>query len=160
MQAEARLNKEEQKRLQDSRLELGRRIGTLETSLAQAEQDRIDAFAQRAAAHQRFTAANADGLLSEAGLEWEGALDGVTAVLAAAREVATVLEDVASDEASRQRASSQVDDRALRGPGRSVRACRLGARPRGARLVDPTGQCPRCPASGARAADRTLATRP
>ena len=111
LQAEARLNKEEQKRLQDSRLELGRRIGTLQTSLAQAEQARFDAFAQRDSAHQRFTAANADGLLSEAGLEWEGALDGVTAVLAAAREVATVLDDAASDEASRQRASSQVDDR-------------------------------------------------
>ena len=111
LQAEARLNKEEQKMLQDSRLELGRRIGTLETSVAQAEQDRIDAFAQRAAAHQRFTAANADGLLSDSGLEWEGALDGVTAVLAAAREVGSVLDEVASDEASRQRASSQVDDR-------------------------------------------------
>ena len=111
LQAEARLKKEEQKRLQESRLELGRRIGTLQNSLARAEQDRIDAFVQRDAAHQRFTAANADGLFSEAELEWEGALDGVTAVLAAAREVATVLSDAASDEASRQKASSQVDDR-------------------------------------------------
>jgi uncharacterized protein (TIGR02680 family) len=111
LQAEARLNKEEQKRLQDTRLELSRRIGTLQTSLAQAEQARIDAFAQRDAAHERFTAADAEGLLTEAGLEREGALDGLTAVLAAAREVATVLDDVASDEASRQKASSQVDDR-------------------------------------------------
>jgi len=111
LQAEARQNKEEQKCLHQSRLELGRRIGTLETSLTQAEQARIDAFAQRGAAHQRFTAANADGLFGEAGLEWEGALDGVTAVLAAAREVATVLANAASDEASRQKASSQVDDR-------------------------------------------------
>ncbi len=111
LQAEARLNKEEQKGLHGSRLELGRRIGTLETSLAQAEQARIDASALRATAHQRFTAANVDGLFVEAGLEWEGALDGMTAVLAAAREVATVLADAASDEASRQKASSQVDDR-------------------------------------------------
>ena len=111
LQAEARQNKDEQKSLHDARLELGRRIGTLETSLAQAEQARIDAFVQRAAAHQRFTAANGDGLFTEAGLEWEGALDGVTAVLAAAREVATALADAAADEASRQKASSHVDDR-------------------------------------------------
>jgi hypothetical protein len=111
LQAEARQNKDEQKSLHDARLELGRRIGTLETSLAQAEHARIDAFVQRAAAHQRFTAASADGLFTEAGLDWKGALDGLTAVLAAAREVASALADAAADEASRQKASSHVDDR-------------------------------------------------
>ncbi|HEY1830294.1 MAG TPA: TIGR02680 family protein [Acidimicrobiales bacterium] len=111
LQAEARVNKEGQKGLQDARLDLGRRIGTLQSSLTQAERARIDAIAQRDAAHQRFTAAHSDGLLSEAGVELGSALDGVTAVLAAAREVVTVLDGAASDEASRQKASSQVDDR-------------------------------------------------
>ncbi|MGA2305519.1 MAG: TIGR02680 family protein [Acidimicrobiales bacterium] len=111
LQAEARQKKEEQKGLQNSRLELGRRIGTLQTSLAQAEEARVAAFAQRETAHRRFNAADAEGLLAEAGVGREGALDGLTAVLAAAREVATVLDGVASDEASRQKASSQVDDR-------------------------------------------------
>jgi len=111
LQGEARDKKDEQTCLQDSRLEFGRRIGTLETSLAQAEQARIGAFEQRDAAHRRFTAADADGLLTEAGVERDGALEGVTAVLAAAREAGSELDDVASDDAARQKASSQVDDR-------------------------------------------------
>ena len=111
LQAEARQKKEEQKTLQDSRLELGRRIGTHQTSLAQAEQARIDAFRQRDTAHQRFSALNADGLLSEAELERESPLDGVTAVLTAAREIASVLDEVTADDTAREKASSQVNDR-------------------------------------------------
>ena len=111
LQAEARQKKEEQKTLQDSRLELGRRIGTLQTSLAQAEQTRIDAFRQRDTAHQRFSALNADGLLSEAEVERESPLDGVTAVLTAAREIASVLDEVTADDTAREKASSQVNDR-------------------------------------------------
>jgi uncharacterized protein (TIGR02680 family) len=111
LQAEGRQLKSEQKDLHDARLDLGRRIGTLETRLAQAEQDRIDAFEQRDAAHRRFAAADAEGLLTEAEVARKGPLEGVTAVLTAAREVAAVLEDVASDDQARQKASSQVDDR-------------------------------------------------
>jgi uncharacterized protein (TIGR02680 family) len=111
LQGEARQKKEEQKGLQSSRLELGRRIGMLQTSLVQAEEERIAAFAQRDTAHRRFGAADAEGLLAEAEVERAGALDGLTAVLAAARQVATVLDGVDSDEASRQKASSRVDDR-------------------------------------------------
>jgi uncharacterized protein (TIGR02680 family) len=111
LQEEARDKKKEQTRLQDLRLEFGRRIGTLQSSLAQAEHARVEAFEQRDVAHRRFAAADADGLLTEAGVERHGALEGVTAVLAAAREAGAVLDDVASDDAARQKASSLVDDR-------------------------------------------------
>ncbi len=111
LEAESRTKKSEHKGLQETRLGLGKRMGTLESTLVRAEQDRVDADARREEAHRRFVALVADDLAGDAGVELDGRLDGVTAVLAAAREIAATLEGVTSDDASVQRTSSQVDDR-------------------------------------------------
>jgi uncharacterized protein (TIGR02680 family) len=109
LQAESRQNKGARQGLEEALRELGRQIGTLTTTVTQAEQDRLEASARRDAAHVRFVALADDGFLAESEAGHDGPLDGVTAVLAAARAVAAELEDGADDSA-RQRASSNVDD--------------------------------------------------
>lgn len=109
LQDESREKKRERQGLEEARRELGRQIGTLTTTVAQAEQDRIEAGARRDAAHVRFVAMAGDGFLAEAEVGHDGPLDGVTAVLAAARAVAAELED-GVDDTARQRTSSHVDD--------------------------------------------------
>jgi uncharacterized protein (TIGR02680 family) len=109
LQEESREKKRARQALEGARRELSRQIGTLTTTVAQAEQDRVEAGARRDAAHVRFVALASDGFLAEAEVGHDGPLDGVTAVLAAARAVAAEFEDW-SDDTARQRASSHVDD--------------------------------------------------
>ncbi|MGO8870392.1 MAG: TIGR02680 family protein [Acidimicrobiales bacterium] len=109
LQEESRKSKSARQDLEDARRALSRQIGTLTTTVAQAEQERVEAGTRRDAAHERFVALAGDGLLAEAEVGHDGSLDGVTAVLAAARAVAAELED-GSDDPARQRSSSQVDD--------------------------------------------------
>jgi len=109
LQDEARTKKRERQDLEELRRSLVRQIGVLTATVGQAEQDRIEAGERRDAAHLRFVALAGDGVLEEAELGRDGPLDGVTAVLAAARAVAVELEDGADNTAT-QRASSHVDD--------------------------------------------------
>jgi hypothetical protein len=89
-----------------------RRIGRLGTELAQAETARAQADDERAAAHRRFVALVADGVAADTGLAVPpGDLDGVTAVLAAARALAGELEAVADDAQAIERAKSRVEER-------------------------------------------------
>ena len=139
LQEEARKKKRQRQDLEELRRSLVRQIGTLTTTVAQAEQDRIEAGDRRDAAHQRFVALAGDGLLAEAEVGHDGPLDGVTAVLAAARAVAAELEDGADDTAS-QRASSQVDDSLYAARAALSGHADLSRRPRGTRLVGAPGQ--------------------
>jgi hypothetical protein len=89
-----------------------RRIGKLETELAQAETARVQADEERAAAHRRFVALASDGIAADTGLTVPADdLEGVTAVLAAARALAAELESVAADEQAVERASARVEER-------------------------------------------------
>jgi uncharacterized protein (TIGR02680 family) len=109
LQEESREKKGERQALEAERRDLGRRIGTLASTVAQAEQERVEAGATRERAHARFVALVDDGLLAEAEVGHDGPLDGVTAVLASARSVAAELGD-GVDEKAGQLASSRVDD--------------------------------------------------
>ena len=109
LQDEARTKKRERQDLEELRRSLVRQIGVLTATVEQAEQDRIEAGEHRDAAHLRFLALAGDGGLEEAEVGRHGPLDGVTAVLAAARAVAVELED-GGDNTATQRASSHVDD--------------------------------------------------
>jgi uncharacterized protein (TIGR02680 family) len=109
LQDESRTKKRERQDLEELRRSLVRQIGALTATVEQAEQDRIEAGERRDAAHLRFVALAPDGVLEEAEVGHDGPLDGVTAVLAAARAVAAELEGGADDTAT-QRASSHVDD--------------------------------------------------
>ncbi|MGH8993816.1 MAG: SbcC/MukB-like Walker B domain-containing protein, partial [Acidimicrobiia bacterium] len=114
------------------------RKGGLEANRAQAASDRAKADDWRASCHRRFIAAAADGFATESGVTLSGSppeaatadqpdraddlvpddpglitapLEGITAVLAAARAVATQLPDVEHDDQALERASARVQER-------------------------------------------------
>lgn len=112
LDGERRTGRDRQRALSERRPEMQRRIGKLETELAQAETARAEADDERAAAHRRFVALVADGIASDTGVPSPpGALDGVTAVLAAARALVWALEAVAGDDHAVDRASARVEER-------------------------------------------------
>jgi uncharacterized protein (TIGR02680 family) len=111
LEGEQRNGQRRVRELAASRPDVERRIGRLEQAVADAEQARRDADDTRAAAHQRFTAALADGLGADAGVaEPPAPLDGITAVLTAARTIGSELEKVAGDLASVDRSSNRVQE--------------------------------------------------
>jgi uncharacterized protein (TIGR02680 family) len=96
--------------LATARLGLERLIGGLEASLRQAEADRAAAEHHRSAVHRRFATAVGRGLARDAGVAVPDELEGVTAVLSAARELAASLGQVDTGQPARDRASSRVEE--------------------------------------------------
>jgi uncharacterized protein (TIGR02680 family) len=113
LDGERRHGRDRQRQLSERRPEMQRRIGKLETELAQAETARIHADGERASAHRRFVALASDGVAADTGLPAApaGDLEGVTAVLAAARALAAELEGVVADDQAVERASARVEER-------------------------------------------------
>lgn len=111
LDTERRWNRGRDRELSTEQPVVERRVGKLETELADAEQARERAERERADAHRRFGRVGADGLLADADLvAGPAAGEGITAVLAAAREVAASLEGVTSDTAAIERASARVQE--------------------------------------------------
>jgi hypothetical protein len=112
LDGERHRRRDRHRELSDRRPAMQRGIGRLETELAQAEAARAAAEEERATAHGRFAALVAGGTATDAGAGVAGApLEGVTAVLAAARALTSALEGVASDEQAVNRASARVEER-------------------------------------------------
>lgn len=109
---ERRTGRDRQRELAGARPELERRIGGLERAVADAEADRERAEEDRSLAHRQFGAVIADGFVSDAEVDSpDGPLDGVTAVLAAARSVAAALDGVVHDGPAQERANARVEER-------------------------------------------------
>ena len=89
---------------------LERRVGTLTSHLAAAEAARQAAEDDRAQAHSRFVDA-LGALGGDAGIDLSGPLDNATAVLAAARTVASAHERIDVDEQAVERLSERVRER-------------------------------------------------
>jgi uncharacterized protein (TIGR02680 family) len=89
---------------------LERLIGSLEQQVEQAEIERAHADTRRSEAHGRFVTAVHRGMASDAGLDPPAALDGVTAVLTAARDVATRAGIGDTGGPPRDRASARVEE--------------------------------------------------
>lgn len=100
-----RATAEDRERTQGRLREAAAALATAETTLVRAVADREAEDARRAAAHARFAAAVDDGLATDADVEVAGGLDGLTAVLAAARGVRDALDQVvtATDAVARLR---------------------------------------------------------
>ncbi|HEX3620827.1 MAG TPA: SbcC/MukB-like Walker B domain-containing protein, partial [Acidimicrobiales bacterium] len=112
LNGERRSGRQKQRDLADRRPQLERRVGSLETALREAESARAGADEERATAHRRFLAVVNDGMVADAAVRaLPPDLEGLTAVLSAARAIAGELEQVASDEAAVERASARVDER-------------------------------------------------
>ncbi len=111
LDGERRSNRNRYRELSTRQPAVERQVGKLETELVDAEQTRARAEQERTDAHSRFGRLRADGLLTDADVVVEPtAGDGVTAVLAAARELATELDGVASDATAVERASARVQE--------------------------------------------------
>lgn len=112
-----------ERELARARPPLERRIGALEAELRQAELARVRADEERDRAHRRFAAAMADGLAAQAGLGGRprteraemtagtAPLEGVTAVLTAARSLSSELDGVTGDDRDLERTSARVEER-------------------------------------------------
>ena len=112
LDTERRNNRARHRELVESRPQCDRRIGKLETELSDAEDARARADDDRTAAHRRFATAVADGVVDDAEVAVsERSLEGVTAVLAAARAIAVSLEGVAADATAIERTSARVQER-------------------------------------------------
>ncbi len=98
------------RKLRDERPRIDQAIGNLEATVQRAEEERQRAEQVRVAAHVRFVSAVRRGLATDAEATLPDDLDGVTAVLAAARDLAAQLYGVADDRPSRDRASSRVEE--------------------------------------------------
>lgn len=104
------LDESERKRLRKDLPELERRIGKLEQQVEQAESDRVAADAHRTATHHRIVTALRRGIGIDADIETPQALDGVTAVLTAARDITTKLGISDTSAPPRERAGSRVEE--------------------------------------------------
>ncbi|HTJ76409.1 MAG TPA: TIGR02680 family protein [Acidimicrobiales bacterium] len=112
LDTERRAGRARERALAGQRPEMDQRIGRLRSELQQAEAARGRADEDRTAAHRRFLALAADGFLADGRVSaLPPALDGLTAVLAAARAVAAELDGVAGDRAGVDRASNRVEER-------------------------------------------------
>lgn len=100
----------ERSRIRKDLPELERRIGKLEQQVEQAESERAAADLHRASTHQRIVTALRRGIGTDAGIETPQALDGVTAVLAAARDITTKLGISDTSAPPRERAGSRVEE--------------------------------------------------
>jgi len=112
LDTQRRGGRDRHRQLSDRRPEMQRRIGKLDNELAQAETARAAADDERAAAHRRFVALMSDGIAGDTGVPVPtGELEGVTAVLAAARALGAELEGTATDDQAVERASARVEER-------------------------------------------------
>ena len=100
----------ERRALVAKRPEIDEAIGRLKEAVQQAEADRTAAEAHRATTHRRFVTAVRRGFARDAGIEAPDELDGVTAVLAAAREVAATIGAIDTAQPARDRASARVEE--------------------------------------------------
>ena len=85
-------------------------IGALEQRVEQAEAERAHADAHRAATHHRLVTALARGVGTDADVESPTNLDGVTAVLTAARDIAATLGVGDTTSPSREKAGARVEE--------------------------------------------------
>ncbi|HEX2041657.1 MAG TPA: TIGR02680 family protein [Acidimicrobiales bacterium] len=107
-----RRGRDRQRELSELRPQMQRQIGKLENELAQAETARAQADEERARAHRKFVALVSDGIVADTGVvPTVATLDGVTAVLDAARALAAELGTEAADDQSVDRASARVEER-------------------------------------------------
>ncbi len=111
LDAERHEGKDHLRGLRENQAALERKRGGLETAVTEAEQVRARADQDRAEAHVRFVAAITDGLVDDAGQSRPEALDGLTAVLLAARRTAAELPAAASDPQAEERRSARVEER-------------------------------------------------
>ncbi|HEX3540848.1 MAG TPA: TIGR02680 family protein, partial [Acidimicrobiales bacterium] len=112
LNGERHSGRRQQRELAERRPQLERRVGNLETALQEAESARAGADDDRTTAHRRFLAAVNEGMAADAAVTaLPPQLEGLTAVLSAARAIAGELEHVASDEAAVERASARVEER-------------------------------------------------
>ncbi len=105
---ERRGAQEQRRQLDERRPDLDRRIGRLESAVDEAEVARTRADEERAEAHRRFVDAVSAGLAADAEILVPEPLDGVTAVLSAARSVAAELPG--RDDQLTERANRRVDE--------------------------------------------------
>jgi len=96
------------KQLRNVRSDLDRRMGGLQQKVTETDVQRTTADAERHASHQRFSAAVAAGFPDDAGLATPPPLDGITAVLEAARVTGSAVGE--PDAAAEERSSSRVDE--------------------------------------------------
>ena len=85
-------------------------IGALEERVEQAEAERAHADAHRAATHHHLVTALARGVGTDADVESPTNLDGVTAVLTAARDIAATLGVGDTTSPSREKAGARVEE--------------------------------------------------
>ncbi len=100
----------ERERIRKDIPELERWIGKLEQQVEQAESERASADLHRTSTHQRIVTALRRGIGIDADIETPQALDGVTAVLTAAREITTKLGISDTSAPPRERAGSRVEE--------------------------------------------------
>ena len=111
-QRERATRKQRRDQLTGTRPALDKRIGQLESALAEAEREHVRADDARAEMHRRFTTIVIDGFAGDARVSvGDGEMDGVTAVLGAARHVAADLDGLPADEAALDRAQAKVQER-------------------------------------------------
>lgn len=104
------LDESERDELRRDLPELERQIGKLEQRVEHSEAERAEADIHRTSTHLRLVTALRRGIGIDAGMEIAGALDGVTAVLTAARNITTKLGISDTSSAPRGRAGSRVEE--------------------------------------------------
>lgn len=104
------LDDAERTKLRGEQPQLERLIGNLEQQVEQAEVERAHADASRTGAHARFVTAVRRGMATDAGIDTPVTLDGVTAVLNAARDIATRAGVSDTSAPPRDRASARVEE--------------------------------------------------
>ena len=100
----------ERNKLRGEQPKLERLIGTLEQQVEQAEAERARADAHRTSTHSRLVTAVQRRMATDAGLDTPATLDGVTAVLIAARDIATKAGVSDTGAAPRDRAGARVEE--------------------------------------------------
>lgn len=104
------LDEAERDGLRKDQPKLERLIGTLEQRVEQAEVERVDADTHRTSTHHRLVTALSRGVGIDADIETPDALDGVTAVLTAARDITTKLGIADTSSPPRERAGARVEE--------------------------------------------------
>jgi uncharacterized protein (TIGR02680 family) len=109
---EQRCDDDEQERsaLTARRPAIEQAIGRLKESVERSELEREAAEEHRSATHVRFVTSVRRGLTRDAGVDASGELDGVTAVLTTARDVAATIGAVDTGPQARDRASARVEE--------------------------------------------------
>lgn len=110
IERQLRLDETERNRLRKDLPGLERQIGKLEQQVEQAEAERAAADDHRTSTHHRLVTALRRGIGIDADIETPQVLDGVTAVLTAARDITTKLGIGDTSAPPRERAGSRVEE--------------------------------------------------